>query len=66
MIMDLLILKKKLKELSFDDFESSLYQISDEQGFLSPDQMLILGVKVPAHLFVSDFLDLFIYSRLKL
>jgi predicted metalloprotease with PDZ domain len=64
--MDLLILKKKLKELSFDDFESSLYQISDEQGFLSPDQMLIMGVKVHVHLFVSDFLDLFIYSRLKL
>jgi hypothetical protein len=64
--MDLLILKKKLKELSFDNFESELYQISDDYGFLSPDQMLILGVDVPVFLFVSDFLDLFIYTKLKL
>jgi hypothetical protein len=66
MFMDLLILEKKLKELSFEDFESELYQISDEHGFLSPDQMLILGVNVPVFLFIPDFLDLFIYSRLKL
>lgn len=66
MFMDLLILERKLKELSFEDFESELYQISDEYGFLSPDQMLILGVDVPVFLFVPDFLDLFIYTRLKL
>lgn len=66
MTTDLLTLRNKLKELSFEDFESYLYQISDSYGFLLPTQMLILGVNVPVPLTVSDFLDFFLYTRLKL
>lgn len=66
MTTDLLILKNKLKELSLDDFESILYRSTDSYGFLLPAQMLILGVEVPVPLTVSDFLDFFYYTRLKL
>ncbi len=66
MSMDLLTLRTRLKDLSIDEFVSVLYTFSDENGFLSPDQMLILGVNAPVHLYIPDFLDLFLYSRFKL
>ena len=64
MSMDLLTLNKRLKTVSFDDFVSILYTFSDEDGFLSPDQMLIFGVTFSVPLHIPDFLDLFLYSRL--
>lgn len=64
MSLDLLTLKRKLKELSFDDFESTLYVFSDEFGFLSSDQMLILDVECLSPLHVEDFLDIFLYTRI--
>jgi hypothetical protein len=64
MSLDLLTLKRKLKELSFDDFESALYVFSDEFGFLSSDQMLILDVECLSPLHVEDFLDIFLYTRI--
>jgi hypothetical protein len=66
MTTDLLRLKNRLKELSLDDLESILYRNTDSYGFLLPTQMLILGVEVPVPLTVSDFLDFFHYTRLKL
>lgn len=64
MNMDLLTLRTRLNDLSFDDFVSALYIFSDEDGFLSSEQMLILGINVPVSLYIPDFLDLFLYSRL--
>lgn len=64
--MDLLGLKKKLKDLSIDDLESILFHHSDSLGYLHPHQMSELGVDVNIPLFVSDFLDLFQFSLLKL
>lgn len=62
--MDLLTVSKRLNDLSFDDFISILYTFSDDYGFLSSNQMLSLDVITPVSLHVTDFLDLFLYSRL--
>lgn len=57
---------KKLKELSIDDFEAYLFSISDVLGYLHPSQMIMFEMVVTVPLHVTDFLDLFHYSRLKL
>lgn len=57
---------KKLNELSIDDFEAYLFTISDVLGYLQPSQMLMFELVVNTPLHVTDFLDLFHYSRLKL